>query len=538
MLWRAGCIACAGASFDCSDRLALGRTLFLAGGASCKEGLSIAAPFLASFGRSGPTPTAGRSRRSAPRRSGAPARTPGITYTYDANGNQITRDGASQAWASFNLPVQVAQPVGGTTYLSQFSYGPDRQRWKQVASYSNGTETTYYVGGLLEKESPSSGATQWRHYVHLPSGMAIVVARASNNQKTVRYLLVDHLGSTDKVLNEAGAIVASYSYGVYGNRRGSDWGGTAPDWSGIANSTRHGYTGHEHLDNVLLVHMNGRVYDPAIGRFMSADPIGIDAWRSQSWNRYAYVQNRPLRFTDPTGYTDDDAPVSKIQCKDCDFPVEMTVEALRPRDPGVQDRLNEAHFRNELAGILGRPSAGLPLSEDGTPEMVVTATRVPANTPRRDKPQGDGGQCMSAAARVIAAGIGVVELGAGTSLMVVGIVTAGASIFLAPTTGGGSLAGLPLGILNATLGAAAIADSVNMLQSAATGQSLQPSMFAQIGAQYGGSAGGQAGDAANLAGQVYSAAKNPPATAGQAVLLVITFALSSVLPESTADCKP
>ena len=327
MLWRAGCIACAGASFDCSDRLALGRTLFLAGGASCKEGLSIAAPFLASFGRSGPTPTAGRSRRSAPRRSGAPARTPGITYTYDANGNQITRDGASQAWASFNLPVQVAQPVGGTTYLSQFSYGPDRQRWKQVASYSNGTETTYYVGGLLEKESPSSGATQWRHYVHLPSGMAIVVARASNNQKTVRYLLVDHLGSTDKVLNEAGAIVASYSYGVYGNRRGSDWGGTAPDWSGIANSTRHGYTGHEHLDNLLLIHMNGRVYDPGTGRFLSVDPIMADLGDSQQVNPYAYVGNRPLEYTDPSGFSasaDDEQNSSDINYTfDVDIEISM-----------------------------------------------------------------------------------------------------------------------------------------------------------------------------------------------------------------------
>ena len=61
------------------------------------------------------------------------------TYTYDANGNQITRDGASQAWASFNLPVQLTQPIGGTTYQSQINYGPSHQRWKQIASYANGT---------------------------------------------------------------------------------------------------------------------------------------------------------------------------------------------------------------------------------------------------------------------------------------------------------------------------------------------------------------------------------------------------------------
>ena len=277
--------------------------MFVVNGASCNEGIRTGASILASAGRSGVPPTVGRPRRSAPQRFCRSASAGTHSFTYDANGNQITRDGASQAWASFNLPVQVAQPIGGTTYLSQFSYGPDHQRWKQVASYSNGTETTYYVGGLLEKESPSSGATQWRHYVHLPSGMVIVVARASNNQKTVRYLLVDHLGSTDKVLDEAGAIVASYSYGVYGNRRGSDWSGTAPDWSGIANSTRHGYTGHEHLDNLLLIHMNGRVYDPGTGRFLSVDPILADLGDSQQVNPYAYVGNRPLEFTDPSGFS-------------------------------------------------------------------------------------------------------------------------------------------------------------------------------------------------------------------------------------------
>ena len=225
------------------------------------------------------------------------------TYTYDANGNQITRDGASQAWASYNLPLQLSQPIGGTTYLSQFSYGPDHQRWKQVASYSNGTETTWYVGGLLEKESPApSGNTQWRHYVPLPSGMSIIVVRASNSPKAVRYVLTDHLGSADRMLDEAGAVAVGLSYGAFGNRRGSNWGSGAPDWPGIAGTTRRGYTGHEHLDNLQLIHMNGRVYDPGTGRFLSVDPLLGDLGDSQQVNPYAYVGNRPLSAIDPSGF--------------------------------------------------------------------------------------------------------------------------------------------------------------------------------------------------------------------------------------------
>ena len=224
------------------------------------------------------------------------------TYTYDANGNQITRDGASQAWASYNLPLQLAQPIGGTTYLSRFSYGPDRQRWKQVASYANGTETTHYAGGLLEKEhTTSTGVTYWRHYVPTPSGHTILVSRNSDSTSSGRYLLADHLGGTDTVLDDAGNVALRASYGVFGNRRAADWGTGAPDWSGIANTTRRGYTGHEHLDNLALIHMHGRVYDPGTGRFLSVDPLIGDPGDSQQVNPYAYVGNRPLTAIDPTG---------------------------------------------------------------------------------------------------------------------------------------------------------------------------------------------------------------------------------------------
>lgn len=227
------------------------------------------------------------------------------TFTYDANGNQLTRDGATQTWASFNLPTLVAQPIAGTTYQSQFNYGPDHQRWKQIAGYVNGTETTYYVGGLLEKEiATSTGGTYWRHYVPLPSGMSVVVSRNADHTSTTTYVLTDHLGSSDALLDEAGNYRTRESFSAFGARRGSDWSsGTAPDWLGIANNTRHGFTGHEHIDNTGLIHMNGRTYDPLVGRFMSVDPIIGDPSDSQSVNPYAYVGNRPLSFTDPSGFS-------------------------------------------------------------------------------------------------------------------------------------------------------------------------------------------------------------------------------------------
>ena len=50
------------------------------------------------------------------------------------------------------------------------------------------------------------------------------------------------------------------------------------------------------------MHLNGRVYDPLIGRMMTADPMVPDPANGQAWNRYSYVINNPLSFTDPNGY--------------------------------------------------------------------------------------------------------------------------------------------------------------------------------------------------------------------------------------------
>ena len=84
----------------------------------------------------------------------------------------------------------------------------------------------------------------------------------------------------------------------------------ATTWADAAippsNNTVRGYTGHEQLDLVGLIHMNGRVYDPTLGRFTSADPIIQIPDNPQAYNRYSYVLNNPLSFTDPTGFFLDD----------------------------------------------------------------------------------------------------------------------------------------------------------------------------------------------------------------------------------------
>jgi RHS repeat-associated protein len=67
--------------------------------------------------------------------------------------------------------------------------------------------------------------------------------------------------------------------------------------------TNRGFTGYEHVDELGIIHMNGRIYDPELGRFLSADPNIQAPLHSQSHNRYSYVINNPLKYTDPSGYS-------------------------------------------------------------------------------------------------------------------------------------------------------------------------------------------------------------------------------------------
>ncbi|MEO1248183.1 MAG: RHS repeat-associated core domain-containing protein, partial [Pseudomonadota bacterium] len=124
----------------------------------------------------------------------------------------------------------------------------------------------------------------------------------------IEYLHRDHLGSIEVTSSSAGTAVDQRGYDPFGGRRATDWSRelTAAEKKAIADGgdepAERGYTDHEMLDRTGLIHMNGRVYDPEIGRFLSADPIVQAPDYSQSWNRYAYVMNSPMSYTDPSGY--------------------------------------------------------------------------------------------------------------------------------------------------------------------------------------------------------------------------------------------
>jgi RHS repeat-associated protein len=284
------------------------------------------------------------------------------TYTYDANGNMATRDGSSLAWASYNLPTAINDPSGVS---SMFYYGADRQRKEQLASYAaegqNGTETTIYVFGLYEHEI-TPAQTHDKYFIQVPGGTQIVYDIQSVSGTQTTYITADHLGSGNLFINSAGTVQIKESYRAYGLRRTADWSqalpSTSSDYTTIASTTRRGYTNafHEFLDNLNLVHMNGRVYDPVSGRFLSPDPVGAHVGDSQSGNPYSYVSNRPLTLTDPTG---------------------MEVDSPKPIDPCNGDCGNDANTEPSN-GTSSDTTTGNPImtGPDGLKTVPVNGTPV------------------------------------------------------------------------------------------------------------------------------------------------------------------
>ncbi len=106
------------------------------------------------------------------------------------------------------------------------------------------------------------------------------------------YFLVDHLGSVQKVVNSNGEEVASYRYDEFGQLLESS--------EQVKNSIR--FTGREYDEESGLYYFRMRHYDPSLGRFIQPDPyLGSTEKSKTLLNRYAYVNNNPLTYTDPSG---------------------------------------------------------------------------------------------------------------------------------------------------------------------------------------------------------------------------------------------
>ena len=214
-------------------------------------------------------------------------------YTYDANGNAIMKDGKKIHWTSYNKPSRFETEAGSIV----FKYGPDRNRYMKVLT--NG-DSMLYLGKKYEVHKTNNISLS-KMFVYGATGQLVAIVSKNmtvNSTKSVSYIHTDNLGSVDTVSHENSEVVERMNYDAFGLRRTGNW----RDSDAKAQYSVRGYTGHEHLPELGLVHMNGRVYDPDIGRFLSPDPHVQDPTNTQALNRYSYALNNPLKHNDPTGY--------------------------------------------------------------------------------------------------------------------------------------------------------------------------------------------------------------------------------------------
>jgi RHS repeat-associated protein len=225
-----------------------------------------------------------------PNKPHTPTAIGGLAVTHDPNGRRITASGFNATYTHFDLP----RTINGTA----FRYDPFQER---AVKTSAGT-TTYYAGGHYELSLSSTGVATHTYRV-LAEGRAVteITHKPSTGETKVFNLHDSAVGHTETITDSAGFVAARYRYEPFGRR-------TAVPASYYG--SRRGFTGHEHDDELGLINMRGRMYDPSSGRFLTPDPIAAGIGRGIGWNRYAYVQNNPLNARDPSGFQmcDGDAP--------------------------------------------------------------------------------------------------------------------------------------------------------------------------------------------------------------------------------------
>ena len=211
-------------------------------------------------------------------------------YCYNGKGQMTRGSDKKISYGPNNLPVLIQTQKGSTS----FEYAPGGERILQISTGSGGKIKTTYVSSDYEEIEDANGLSQ-KHYI----GNNLILTIKGGVEEEA-YLNHDHLGSVISITGKTGEIEERFDYDAWGMRRDVESRSLLSDYH--PKVSNYGYTGQEHLDNLSLIHMNGRVYDPTIGRFLSADTYVQDPTNLQSLNRYSYVWNNPLNATDPSGF--------------------------------------------------------------------------------------------------------------------------------------------------------------------------------------------------------------------------------------------
>jgi len=226
---------------------------------------------------------------------------PALPYGLTQINNPTANIPANALGVTINDFRKISQLTESTTGKEMnFTYGNNDERVKVDYLVNTVNQYSRYYQSNYEREESSSNTKEWT-YIYAPTGLAAVFYKSnSTSAGQLLYALTDHLGSPVMLTNASRQIQEEYSFDAWGRRRNpADW-----SYSGFSTPTilHRGYTTHEHIDEFNLINMNGRVYDPVLGRFTQPDNQVQDPGFLQTFNKYAYVFNNPLSNIDPSGW--------------------------------------------------------------------------------------------------------------------------------------------------------------------------------------------------------------------------------------------
>jgi RHS repeat-associated protein len=216
-----------------------------------------------------------------------------------------SRSNLQITYNTYKNPVTITESSNSV----QFEYNIRSSRSMMTVKTGTAvTKTKYYNDAKDVEIVTENGTTKIITYVDgTPYDAEIIYVKEAGNNTTIKakegfyYLHRDYQGSIMAISDSGGKVVERRHYDAWGNVvKLTDAAGQ----SIIQNSKLlidRGYTGHEHLFSVGLIHMNGRLYDPVLHQFLSPDNNIQEADNPQNYNRYAYCLNNPLLYTDPSG---------------------------------------------------------------------------------------------------------------------------------------------------------------------------------------------------------------------------------------------
>jgi len=208
---------------------------------------------------------------------------PGVTYTYDGDGNLASKtDGTgltTYAWDFDNRLTRVTLPGGAQV---NFKYDPMARRIQKTSA--SGTVNYVSDGVSVLDEVDTAGNVVARYTQGLGIDEPLALLRSS----TTSYYQADGLGSITSLTNSSGTVVNTYTYDAFGKLTASSGSITNP----------YRFTGREWDQETSVYYYRARYYAPTLGRFIGQDPIGF---KGGDINLYAYVGGNPLGGIDPFG---------------------------------------------------------------------------------------------------------------------------------------------------------------------------------------------------------------------------------------------